>query len=124
MFAYFIGILLIAQIQLREGRIRVALLAGNHDPLGEGSVWTRARFESTCDNVTFFGSEPQVVVFQDLDLTVIGQSVGPDRPQTLSPWPRDRATRFAVGVAHGSAYREGGGGGGGGPPAGNRPPGP
>src|SRR3989304_1942384 len=58
-------------------RSGVALLAGNHDPLGEGSVWTRARFESTCDNVTFFGSEPQVVVFQDLDLTVIGQSGGP-----------------------------------------------
>ncbi len=94
-------------LRLGQGRIRVALLAGNHDPLGEGSVWTRARFDSTCDNVTVFGPEPQVVVFQDLDLTVIGQSVGPDGPQTLSPWPRDRATRFAVGVAHGSAYREG-----------------
>lgn len=94
-------------LRLREGRIRLALLAGNHDPLGEGSVWTRARFEATCDNVTLFGPEPQAVVFQDLDLTVIGQSVGPDGPRPLSDWPRERSTRFAVGLAHGSAYREG-----------------
>ncbi len=93
--------------RLREGRIRVALLAGNHDPLGDGSVWTRARFEATCDNVTLFGPEPQAVLFQDLALTVIGQSVGPEGPRPLSDWPRERSTRFAVGLAHGSAYREG-----------------
>lgn len=94
-------------LRLREGGIRVALLAGNHDPLGEGGVWTRARFEAACDNVTLFGPTPQPVVFSDLDLTVIGQSVGPEGPQPLSAWPRERTTRFAIGLAHGSAYREG-----------------
>jgi DNA repair exonuclease SbcCD nuclease subunit len=94
-------------LRLREGGIRVALLAGNHDPLGEASVWTRARFEVGCDNVTLFGPEPQIMVYPDLDLTVIGQSVGPDGPQPLGAWPRERSTRFAVGLAHGSAYREG-----------------
>ena len=94
-------------LRLREGRIGVALLAGNHDPLAEGSVWTRARFEATCDNVTLFGPKPQAVPYPALDLTVIGQSVGPDGPQTLRDWPRERSTRFAVGLAHGSAYREG-----------------
>jgi len=94
-------------LRLREGRIRVALLAGNHDPLGEGSVWSRARFEATCDNVTLFGAQPQALVLPDLDLTVVGQSVGPDGPQPLRGWPQERTTRFAVGLAHGSAYREG-----------------
>jgi DNA repair exonuclease SbcCD nuclease subunit len=85
----------------------VGLLAGNHDPLGEGTVWTRARFEETCDNVTLFGPEPGAVVFPDLELTVIGQSVGPDGPQALGQWPLERRTGLCVGVAHGSTYREG-----------------
>jgi len=94
-------------LRLRAGRIPVALLAGNHDPLGEGSVWARARFDAACDNVTLFGPEPQAVTYAALDLTVIGQSVGPDGIRTLRDWPRERTTRFAVGLAHGSAYREG-----------------
>ncbi len=94
-------------LRLRDGRVRVALLAGNHDPLGEGSVWTRAGFEATCDNVTLFGAEPQALVLPELDLTVVGQSVGPEGPQPLRGWPQERTTRFAVGLAHGSAYREG-----------------
>lgn len=94
-------------LRLQHGGIRVALLAGNHDPLGEGSVWTRARFEASCPNVTLFGPEPQPVVYRDLDLTVIGQSVGPEGPQPLGAWPRKRSARFAVGLAHGSSYRAG-----------------
>ncbi|MDR7426829.1 MAG: DNA repair exonuclease [Armatimonadota bacterium] len=94
-------------LRLRDGGIRVVLLAGNHDPLGEESVWSRARFEATCDNVTLFGAQPQTLILPDLDLTVIGQSVGPDGPQPLRGWPQERTTQFAVGLAHGSAYREG-----------------
>ncbi len=94
-------------LRLREAGVRVALLAGNHDRLGEGSVWGRARFEKASDNVTLFGPEPQVQVYGDLDLAVVGQSVGADGPQPLRAWPRERPTRFAVGLAHGSAYREG-----------------
>lgn len=94
-------------LRLRQSGVRVALLAGNHDRLGEGSVWARARIEEACDNVTLFGPEPTAKVFGDLDLAVVGQSVGPEGPQPLRAWPRERATRFAVGLAHGSAYREG-----------------
>lgn len=94
-------------LRLRQAGVRVALLAGNHDRLGEGSVWTRARFEDSCDNVTLFGSEPEVKVYGDLDLAVIGQSVGPDGPQPLRGWPRERPAGFVVGLAHGSVYREG-----------------
>jgi DNA repair exonuclease SbcCD nuclease subunit len=94
-------------LRLRQAGVRVALLAGNHDRLGEGSVWARARFEETCDNVTLFGTAPEAKVFGDLDLAVVGQSVGADGPQSLRSWPRERHTRFAVGLAHGSAYREG-----------------
>src|SRR3972149_588925 len=55
-------------LRLRESRIRVALLAGNHDPLGEGSVWTRARLDFFGGKGAFLRPEPQAVVFQDLDL--------------------------------------------------------
>ncbi len=94
-------------LRLRAGRVRVALLAGNHDALEEGGVWTRARFAETCENVTLFGPTPEARVYADLDLTVVGQSVGPEGSPSLAVWPRERVTRFAVGLAHGSAYREG-----------------
>ncbi len=93
-------------LRLREGGVRVALLAGNHDRLGEGSVWARARLEEA-DNVTLFGAVPQVKAYPDLDLTVLGQSVGTDGPQSLRSWPRERSSRYAVGLAHGGTYREG-----------------
>ncbi len=94
-------------LRLRDGGVRVALLAGNHDRLGEGSVWARARIEDVCSNVTLFGSDPRVKAYPDLDLTVVGQSVGPEGPQPLRAWPKERGARFAIGLAHGSAYREG-----------------
>ncbi|HEV8338405.1 MAG TPA: DNA repair exonuclease [bacterium] len=94
-------------LRLHDGGVRVALLAGNHDRLGEGSVWARARLEEACDNVTLFGAAPQVKVYPDLELAVLGQSVGADGPQSLRSWPRERPARFAVGLAHGGAYREG-----------------
>lgn len=93
--------------RLGEGGVRVALVAGNHDPLVEESVWTRGRFQEA-PHVHLFGPAPEAVTYPDLDLTVVGQSVGPDGAAGLAAWPRrPTTTRFAVGVAHGSAYREG-----------------
>src|SRR5439155_1075748 len=55
-----------------------------------------------------FGRAVESHAVPALDLTITGCSADPGTPASpLSGWPRQRSTRFAVGVTHGSVYRGG-----------------
>lgn len=91
--------------RLREAGIAACAIAGNHDPLGEGSaaVWR----ELAAAEVTVFGPEAHAQVFPDLDLTVVGRSRqrGLSAESPLAGLPGGRQTRHLVGLAHGSVQR-------------------
>jgi len=92
--------------RLGDAGIPVCVIAGNHDPLGEGSasVWGDLAARSS---VTVFGPRLEARVFPALDLTVVGCS----RQRHLSAMsplgglPVPRQTRFLVALAHGSVER-------------------
>jgi DNA repair exonuclease SbcCD nuclease subunit len=87
--------------------VRVFAIPGNHDG-GPDSIWAQPPFRERIAGVTVFGEKPETVVLPDLDLSVTGSSRAPGSGRSpLSEWEVRRATRFAVGVAHGSAYRSG-----------------
>ncbi|TMJ16767.1 MAG: DNA repair exonuclease [Bacillati bacterium ANGP1] len=92
--------------RLGEAAIPVCAIAGNHDPLGEGSasVWGDLAAHAS---ITVFGPQLEARVFADLDLTVVGCSrqrhLSAHSP--LSGLPVARQTRFVVALAHGSVER-------------------
>ncbi len=94
--------------RLDEARIRVAVVAGNHDVAPDGYIGGWERVRSGCPGVMAFGHTVETVVLPELDLTLVGRSPDPGSSRSpLTDWPRQRATRFAVGVTHGSTYRAG-----------------
>lgn len=93
--------------RLGEARIPVCAIAGNHDALGEGSRGLWQALAARHRHLTVFGPDPQVRVFPDCDLAVVGRSVA-SRLEAASPlagFPTARPTRFVVGLAHGSVQR-------------------
>lgn len=92
--------------RLEAAAIPVCVIAGNHDPLGDGStsVWGDLAAQAS---VTVFGPQLESRVFPALDLTVVGCS----RQRHLSAHsplgglPVARQTRFLVALAHGSVER-------------------
>jgi DNA repair protein SbcD/Mre11 len=92
--------------RLAEAGIAVCLIAGNHDPLGDGSagVW---RDLAATPGVSVFGAALEGRVLPQWDLTVLGRSrqrlLTAESPLTGLPQPR--TTRFAVAVAHGAVHR-------------------
>jgi exonuclease SbcD len=93
--------------RLGAAGIRVCAVAGNHDPLGEGSAVVWRDLAAASAAVTVFGPEPGAQVFPDLDLTVIGRSRQRQlsAESALATPPAERQTRFLVGLAHGSIQR-------------------
>lgn len=93
--------------RLGEARIPVCAIAGNHDALGEGSRGLWQALAARHPHLTVFGPDPQVRVFPDCDLAVVGRSVA-SRLEAASPltgFPPARPARFVVGLAHGSVQR-------------------
>jgi DNA repair exonuclease SbcCD nuclease subunit len=93
--------------RLGEARIPVCAIAGNHDALGEGSRGLWQALAARHPHLTVFGPDPQVRVFPDCDLAVVGRSVA-SRLEASSPlagFPPARPARFVVGLAHGSVQR-------------------
>ena len=87
--------------------IPVCAIAGNHDPLGEGSTGVWAELERRCPGMTIFGQQFGERVIVERDLTIVGRSA-PRRLSAESPLaglPVRRQTRFLVGLAHGSVER-------------------
>jgi exonuclease SbcD len=99
----------VQQLQrLVERGVRVVVAAGNHDVGPDGRIGAADRLQGLGTRVVVCGREVQSVVLPELDLTVVGCSADPGRTsRPLSGWPRQRTTRFAVGVTHGSVFRAG-----------------
>ena len=93
--------------RLGDAGIPVCVIAGNHDPLGEGSAGVWRDLATAAPAVTVFGPSLQARVFPELDLTVVGRScqrhLTSDSP--LQGLPVSRTTRFVVALAHGSVQR-------------------
>jgi DNA repair exonuclease SbcCD nuclease subunit len=93
--------------RLGQAGIPVCAIAGNHDPLGEGSEAVWADLARRCPGVTVFGQQLGTRVIAECDLTVVGRSA-PRRLSTESPLaglPVRRQTRYLVALAHGSVER-------------------
>jgi DNA repair exonuclease SbcCD nuclease subunit len=94
--------------RLDDRGIWVALVAGNHDVAGDGFVGGSDTLREAGSRVLLFNRAVQSRPIPELDLTITGRSPEPGTPVSpLEGWPKRRATRFAVGVTHGSVYRAG-----------------
>jgi exonuclease SbcD len=94
--------------RLDEARIRVALVAGNHDVTSDGRLAAAEALREANPNALLLGPEVERHTFPDLDLTLVGRSPAPGAAGSpLAAWPRERTTTFAVGLTHGSCYRAG-----------------
>ncbi|MDR7475943.1 MAG: DNA repair exonuclease [Armatimonadota bacterium] len=94
--------------RLVERGIGVAVAGGNHDVGADGRIGAADRLGALGPRVMIFGREVQTHILPQLDLTVVGRSADPGRSESpLSGWPRQRTTRLAVGVTHGSVFRPG-----------------
>jgi DNA repair exonuclease SbcCD nuclease subunit len=93
--------------RLGEAGILTCAIAGNHDPLGEGSASLWSDLRARCPHLTVFGPTLEARAFPERDLTVVARSIQ-DRLSVQSPLaglPVPRRTHFLVGVAHGSVQR-------------------
>jgi DNA repair protein SbcD/Mre11 len=93
--------------RLGQAAIPVCAIAGNHDPLGEGSTGVWADLERRCPGLTVFGAHLGERVIPERDLTIVGRSA-PRRLSAESPLaglPVRRQTRFLAALAHGSVER-------------------
>jgi exonuclease SbcD len=94
--------------RLEDARIRTAVVAGNHDGDEDGYPAGVRHLRAVSPAALWFGPTIETRTFNDLDLTLIGRS--PAAGASASPlagWPSRPATRFAVGLTHGSTYRGG-----------------
>ena len=93
--------------RLGDAGIPACIIAGNHDPLGEGSATLWRDLATAAPALTVFGATLEARVFPELDLTVVGRSahrhLSAESP--LGGLPVSRQTRFLVGLAHGSVQR-------------------
>lgn len=94
--------------RLEDARIRAAVVAGNHDAGDDGRVAGVDILRAASPGTLWVGREVETHTFRELDLTLIARS--PVAGATVSPlsgWPARPATRFAIGLTHGSSYRAG-----------------
>ncbi len=93
--------------RLGDAGIPAVLIAGNHDPFGEGSVSLWSDLAAACSRTSVLGPELETRLFPDLDLAVVGRSarrhLSSETP--LHGLPISRPARFVVAVAHGSVQR-------------------
>lgn len=94
--------------RLEDAGIRIAIAAGNHDVARDGYIAAAAQLRTAVPSAILFGQSIESKLFPELDLTLIGRSaVTEGSASPLSGWPKSRATRFAVGLTHGSVFRPG-----------------
>src|SRR5713226_8027347 len=92
--------------RLDDRGIWVALVAGNHDAAPDGFIGGSEVLKEAGSRILLFNRVVQSRAIPELDLTITGRSPEPGTPMSpLDGWPTKRATRFAVGVTHGSVYR-------------------
>lgn len=94
--------------RLDDARIRVAVVAGNHDAGKDGRIAAWERLAEANPNAMLFGPEVTSHVLADLDLTITGRSADPGAGTSpLAGWPEARSTTLSIGLGHGSCYRAG-----------------
>lgn len=93
--------------RLGAAGIPVCAIAGNHDPLGEGSGALWRDLAARCPHLCLFGPTWEPRVFAERDLTVIGRSAQSrlSAESPLAGLPVPRRTHFLVALAHGSVQR-------------------
>ncbi len=93
--------------RLGEAGIPVCVIAGNHDPLGEGAAALWGELGARCPSLAVFGPRLETRVLPERDLTVAGRSVARGAPpeSPLLGLPVARRTRYLVAVAHGTVRR-------------------
>jgi len=93
--------------RLGEARIPACVIAGNHDPLGEGGASLWRDLQARCPDLAVFGPHLEARTFPERDLTVVGRSVTGElsAESPLVGLPVSRRTRHLVGLAHGSVQR-------------------
>ena len=93
--------------RLGEAGIPAVVIAGNHDPWGEGSISLWRDLAAACPGVSVLGPDLETRTFPELDLAVVGRSarrhLTSETP--LHGLPVPRPARFLVGIAHGSVQR-------------------
>ena len=92
---------------LRENKIPVCLIPGNHDPFDSSSIYRKVNFEQICPNVKVFTEvEINYKEYPELDLTVYGKPNLSNKSYTspLKGLRPSTSTRFHVALAHGSLY--------------------
>jgi len=94
--------------RLEDARIRTAVVAGNHDGGEDGYPAGVEHLRAASPGTLWFGPTIETHTFSDLDLTLVGRSpVAGAAASPLQGWPSRPATRFAIGLTHGSSYRAG-----------------
>lgn len=93
--------------RLGEAGIPACVIAGNHDPLEEGSASLWRDLAAKCPRLAVLGPHLEARTFPERDLTVVGRSVsgGLSAESPLAGLPVSRRTRHLVGLAHGSVQR-------------------
>jgi DNA repair exonuclease SbcCD nuclease subunit len=93
--------------RLGTAGIPACVIAGNHDPLGEGSGSLWRDLAARCPGLTVFGPRLEAQTFPDRDLTVVGRSVSGvlSSESPLAGVAGPRRTRYLVALAHGSVQR-------------------
>lgn len=90
-------------------RTQVAIIAGNHDPLSQtNSVYSWVTMPK---HVKILGTEPELVVYEDLDLSIIGGSWKNNGPMTCPQQEyesliNEAETKYKILLSHGDIYTE------------------
>ena len=92
--------------KLIDAKVRLALIAGNHDRLENGSIFFDKNFNSLDKNFVHIFNNPQEVLWEipELDLSVIGISLQ-NQKEVLSPLEKIKVipkTKYSVAILHGS----------------------
>jgi len=98
--------------RLGEAGIPACAIAGNHDPLGEGSASIWRDLGLRCPGLFVFGADPEAHVLPERDLTIVGRSAAhhvsarsPLQDLLAAAAPDGPQTRYRVGLVHGSVQR-------------------
>ncbi len=100
--------------RLGAADIPICAIAGNHDPLDEGSAGLWRDLEARHPHLRVFGPDLEVRTLRERDVTIVGRSAA-HRVSARSPLtgpsaraggvPAPRTTKYLVGVFHGSVQR-------------------
>ena len=100
--------------RLGAADIPICAIAGNHDPLDDGSAGLWRDLEAHHPHLRVFGSDLDLLTLGERDVTIVGRSAA-NRVSSQSPLaglsgspgaaPATRRTKYLVGVFHGSVQR-------------------